>query len=161
MSSATFQKAIAAVLEREGGYVSDPHDNGGETNFGISKKAYPELDIAALSIDQAVEIYRRHYWDRVRGDELPAAIAWCVFDQAVNRGVSAAIRTLQQVLGVAMDGVIGPATLQAARTSDQYRVVARLQAEAVLAYARHEDWARFGRGWTRRAIETAMEAQTA
>ena len=64
MSAEAFAKAIAFTLQREGGHVNDPDDPGGETNFGLSKRAYPYLDIAGLTLDQATHIYRRDYWDR-------------------------------------------------------------------------------------------------
>lgn len=156
-----FQRAVAAVLEREGGYVNDPNDPGGETKYGISKRVYSDLDIRSLSIDDAIVIYKRDYWDRIRGDELPRPVAWCVFDQAVNRGVGAAIRTLQVAVGVQPDGVLGPLTLRACQTADTYGLVEKLQTEAVLAYARLPTFHIYGRGWVRRAIGTAMEAQTA
>lgn len=159
--SSVFERAVAAVLKREGGYSNDPRDNGGETKYGISKRAYPQLNIASLTIDQAIEIYRRDYWLKIRGDDLPRSVAWCVFDQAVNRGVGAASMTLQRALGVMVDGSIGPETIAAARRADWFNLVANIQAEAVVAYADLDDWRHFGRGWTRRAITTAMEAQLA
>ena len=159
--STTFATAVAAVLKREGGYSNDPRDPGGETNYGISKRAYPDLDIRTLTTEQAIAIYRRDYWDAVRGDEMPRPVAWCLFDQAVNRGVVAAIKALQRALGAKPDGVLGPATMAVIKQADTYELVEHLQAEAVLAYAALPTFATYGRGWVRRAIGTAMEAQTA
>lgn len=75
------------MLQREGGYVSDPADTGGETNFGISKRAYPNLDIPNLTPEQAAAIYKRDYWDAINADQLPANIRELAFDAAVNQGV--------------------------------------------------------------------------
>ena len=61
-----FEDCIDKVLEHEGGYVNDPNDLGGETNFGVSKKAYPDLDIKNLTRDEAKEIYRKDYWERYK-----------------------------------------------------------------------------------------------
>src|SRR5207302_958519 len=68
---ATFDKAIGTVLEHEGGYSFDPNDPGGETKYGISRKAYPGLDVKALTLDQAKAIYKRDYWiySRIQDEE--------------------------------------------------------------------------------------------
>lgn len=82
-----FDKAIKVVLAHEGGYVNDPNDLGGETNFGISKRSYPTVDIKNLTREQAVEIYRGDWWERYRyGDIEDLDVATKVFDLAVNMG---------------------------------------------------------------------------
>ena len=80
----TFDTAVTAVLSYEGGYVNDPNDPGGETNWGISKRAYPNLDIRNLTRDRAIQIYRRDYWDSLGCDQFPPAIVIALFDSAVN-----------------------------------------------------------------------------
>ena len=87
-----FDRAIDFVLRHEGGYVNDPRDPGGETNFGISRRAYPTLDIKNLTKEQATGIYRKDYWDKVGGDILPWPWDLILFDTAVNQGVAWAIR---------------------------------------------------------------------
>lgn len=84
----TANDAIQRVLQREGGFVDNPADRGGATNFGISQKAYPKLDIANLTEADAARIYKRDYWDRINADKLPANIREMAFDAAVNQGVS-------------------------------------------------------------------------
>ncbi len=60
-----FQKAVDDLIDNwEGGYVNDPHDSGGETNFGISKRSYPDMDIKDLTREDAEEIYYRDFWMR-------------------------------------------------------------------------------------------------
>ncbi len=115
-----FALAVSFVLakEIEGGYVNDPRDPGGETNFGISKRSYPNLDIRGLTKDDAIAIYRRDYWDAVQGDALPPVIAVAVFDAAVNQGRSPAITLLQRAAGVTADGRLGPLTLAAVQAAD-------------------------------------------
>ena len=87
-------EAINRVLEREGGFVDDPADRGGRTNFGISQRAYPDLDIANLTRDEAARIYKRDYWDFIGADDLPENIREIAFDTAVNQGPGFARRAL-------------------------------------------------------------------
>jgi lysozyme family protein len=112
----TFQELIPHVLQSEGGYVFDPLDRGGETRYGISKRAFPQENIQTLTKERATELYRRHYWEPIKGDQLPTWLRYTVFDFAVNAGVRRAIEMLQRLAGVKVDGVLGPKTLEAART---------------------------------------------
>lgn len=145
-----FDSLIGRVLSHEGGYSLDPRDPGGETQWGISKRAYPAVNIRALTRDQAIEIYRRDYWARVQGDKLPAAVAFQVLDAAVNHGVGTAIRWLQRAVGVADDGVIGPLTLAAVAAAPAADLVLLFNAERLEFYAKLSTFDAFGKGWTRR-----------
>lgn len=91
-----FDKIISYVLTFEGGYVNDPDDPGGETNLGISKKAFPDEDIKNLTVARAKELYHAKYWNAVHGDDLPAGMDACVVDFAVNAGVTRALAMLQE-----------------------------------------------------------------
>lgn len=109
-----WEKAIDFVLRMEGGYSNDPHDPGGETKYGISKKSYPNLDIKNLTDQQAREIYKKDYWEACNCDELPTSFAIGTFDCAVNQGVGKAKRILQIALDMEnIDGIIGPKTIAA------------------------------------------------
>jgi len=92
----SFDQAVRFVLEREGGYSADAVDPGGETNFGISKRAYPDLDIRHLTQEGAVAIYKRDYFLAAGCDLLTPGMALVVFDSAVNCGVSRAKEWLSQ-----------------------------------------------------------------
>jgi lysozyme family protein len=83
----TFQNALTFVLKWEGGYSNDPVDPGGETKYGISKRAHPNVDIKNLTKEQAGEIYRKEYWTAMSCDSMTPSVAICVFDSAVNCGV--------------------------------------------------------------------------
>ncbi len=85
-----FERAIAFVLRHEGGYVNDPRDPGGETKFGISKRAYPGFDIKNLTEEQAIEIYRKDYWDRAGCGVLDWPLCLVHFDACVNLGLARA-----------------------------------------------------------------------
>ena len=147
----TFDTAVSEVLRQEGGYTNDPHDPGGETNFGIDKRSHPDVDIRNLTEDAARVIYKREYWDKSGCEHLPTAVAIQVFDAAVNQGVGTAIRMLQEAIGkVQVDGVLGPRTLAAAADP---RVVTAFAARRILRYASGENFGRYGRGWVNRAVE--------
>lgn len=145
-----FDSLIGRVLSHEGGYVNDPKDPGGETQWGISKQSYPNVDIRSLKREQAIELYRRDFWQRVQGDKLPAAVAFQVLDAAVNHGIGNAVRWMQRAAGVADDGVIGPRTLAAISATSPADLVLLFNAERLDFYAKLGTFDRFGRGWTRR-----------
>lgn len=116
---ADFKKAIKVILLHEGGYVFDKRDPGGETNFGISKKSYPDLDIKKLTVEQATEIYLRDYWLKLKLEQInDDRIALIIFDHAVNTGTHNTIRMVQKSVGVEVDGVIGNVTIKAVNQSD-------------------------------------------
>ena len=96
----SFDRAVALVLKHEGGYVNDSRDPGGETRYGISKRAYPDVDILRLTEDEAKAIYKRDYWDTLRPDEIPEPLAICLFDAAVNMGAVTSVRLLQTTLNL-------------------------------------------------------------
>lgn len=111
-----YMTAILKVIEHEGGaeITNKATDRGGLTKYGISKKSYPHLDIASLTLDQAIAIYKSDYWDKIQGDKIKSySVAFAIFDQAVNRGVVPAVRNAQKSVGVKDDGILGPATLNA------------------------------------------------
>ena len=145
-----FDYFIERVLAHEGGYVNDPRDPGQETRWGISKRAYPHLDIRNLTRAQAVDIYRRDFWQRVRGDELPREFAFQALDAAVNHGIGNAVRWMQRAAGVADDGVIGPVTLAAVQRAQPADLVLRFNAERLRFYAKLTTFGTFGRGWVNR-----------
>lgn len=88
--SENFERAVAFVLRHEGGFTNDNRDPGGETKFGISKRAYPHLDIKGLTEAEAKEIYRRDYWDRAGCGSLDWPLCLVHFDSCVNLGVGRA-----------------------------------------------------------------------
>jgi lysozyme family protein len=122
---ADFEKAIQKVLRHEGGYVHHPRDPGGETNFGITDRLDGKVDglidvdgngsgditVKALREEQARVIYKREFWDKMRGDEIKnQQVAEIVFDAYVNMGPRA-LKLLQKEIGVEADGVFGPVTI--------------------------------------------------
>jgi len=154
----TFDQAFERLLGHEGGYVDHPSDPGGETNWGISHRSYPELDIKTLTQDAAKAIYRRDYWDRVRCDDLPDDLRFALFDAAVNSGTRRAVIWLQKAVDAEEDGVIGPETLQAVARAAPGRTVRVYNGQRLQFMASLPTWPRFGRGWANRIAENLMEA---
>jgi len=122
------EKFIRIVLLSEGGskYTNNPNDAGGETKYGISKKAFPNVDIKNLTEVDAILLYKKMYYDACKcdlfNDEL---LALHVFDFGVNSGISRSIKTLQSVIGVKADGIIGKQTIEKSNSgnyTEQYRI---------------------------------------
>jgi lysozyme family protein len=170
-----FDRMFDLVVAHEGGFTSDPADPGNwtggaidvgtcrGTKCGISAAAYPDLDIANLTLDDAKSLYRRDYWDRIAGDQLPPAVALLTFDAAINNGAGHAVRWLQQAAGVTQDDVIGPKTLAAIeRIAEGPNGIAELSTELLaqrLAFmAALPTWKTFGLGWARRLCRLPYEA---
>lgn len=154
----SFDKAIVFVLSHEGGYSNDQNDPGGETNFGISKRAYPDEDIRGMTRERAIQLYRRDYWDACKCDELPPQLALMTFDIAVNQGPSVARQLLQEAVVVRVDGVLGTATLQAAAKQDMKQSLSRLTSLRCDRYGKTKNVTLYGKGWFRRAISCLMTA---
>ena len=153
-----FEEIIDIVLEHEGGYVNDPDDPGGETNFGIAKRSHPEVDIANLDEQGAKDIYKVHYWYKNRVDEMPDQLKHIYFDMCVNQGRGRAVKILQRAAvakgaDIEVDGGLGPKTLAAVSNVELDRVRAyRIKYYADLV-TRKPDLEKFYFGWFRRGLE--------
>jgi len=153
-----FNEAFERVIGAEGGYVNDSRDSGGETKYGISKRAYPGEDIAGMTLERARELYRRDYWSPAGCDAVPDGVKFDLFDMAVNSGVKTAIRTLQRAVGTEPDGVLGPVTLQAIQSMHAARLVARFNGHRLQFMSSLSTWPAFGRGWANRIAKNLIEA---
>lgn len=170
---ASFDAALAHVLEMEGGWTEDPHDPGGPTNQGITLGVYAAVRGVTLDATNTAamkeelrripegtvrEIYHRRYWRLSAADTLPDAIAFMHFDAAVNHGVGAAARFLQEAAGVDVDGEIGPQTRAAVAEAPVATLLERYAEIRRARYRRLPHFWRFGRGWLRRADLTLSRA---
>jgi lysozyme family protein len=164
-----FEEAFARLVDplHEGGYVNDPNDPGGETKYGISKRAYPEEDIKNLTLDRAAVLYRRDYWEPAGCDLVPDALRYQLFDLAVNTSQRGrpreAVKLLQRAAGmppVEQDGIIGTHTLMAVQAFDPYRLLTRLQGQAISYYTSipPERRDRYLAGWMNRLAANMKEA---
>lgn len=154
----SFEQAFEIVIGHEGGYVDNPADPGGETKFGISKRSYPGVEIASLTIDEAKAIYRRDYWDKAGCDVCAPGLALIVFDAAVNNGVGRAVRWLQTAVGASADGVLGPRTRAAVQAADPLAALTEVHAQRMQFMTSLDTWATFGRGWSRRLAQLPWQA---
>ena len=110
-----------------------------------------------MTLDRAKLIYKRDYWDSVKGDVLPAKLNTIVFDAAVNQGVDAAIKMLQKAVGVAQDGILGRDTLLAVTTKSGRDLCCKLLTERAMRYIGTRGFDNYGRNWFRRLFVVAME----
>ncbi len=152
-----FQHCIDRILAEEGGLSDHPADPGGLTNYGISQREYPTLDIATLTLDDAQALYRRDYWQPINGDNLPTGLDLLLLDCAINQGPDTAIKLLQQALRIKDDGVLGPKTLAAAERA-MPDVLDNFAAERALRYEFNRNEETFGRGWYRRLLRMHRHA---
>lgn len=158
-----FEKAVDYVIKNEGGYVFDEDDPGGETNYGISHRSYPNLDIKHLSLQDAKKIYFCDYWHKKGFDEIPDdAIATQLFDLSVNLGLRPAVIVLQRALrsvgiNVQEDGLMGSQTLSGVKKSEPRCLLAAIKSEAAGYYrmlARYRPGQeKFLNGWLNRAYK--------
>lgn len=161
-TEAAAETALDLILRHEGGLSNDPDDRGGLTNWGISSRAYPHLDIEELTRDEARAIYRRDYLAMIRFDDLPPAVAIVVADAAVNHGIQRAAKMLQRTVGAHPDGEVGPATLCAVREHTAEDVAVEFTHARLLFYRdlarRRPEQGKFSRGWELRALRTLYAA---
>jgi lysozyme family protein len=127
-----FDSAFEHVMQSEGGYVWDKDDAGGETNLGVTAGAWAAYtgkpvvsgEMKALTKDTVKPFYKAMYWDKVKGDDLPAGVDYAIFDFAVNAGVGRAAKFLQRSVGAVDDGVIGSGTLGLVAKADPQKLLA-------------------------------------
>jgi len=153
-----FDTAFTRLIDSEGGYTNNPADPGGETKFGISKRAYPHLDIANLTLEQAKAIYKTDYWNKALCPSFPDPLRFQLFDTAVNSGPRQAVVLLQRGLGVADDGVAGPKTFEAiSKINNVPALTIRFIAARLKFMTGLPGWEHFGRGWARRIADNMEE----
>ena len=161
-----FDKCLEMLLKHEGGFVNHPKDPGGMTNLGVTKAVYDkwigrastEAEMRALTPKDVAPIYKKNYWDKVRGDDLPSGADWACFDWAVNSGSGRPAKALQRIVGATQDGAIGPQTLKMVASEDPKMIVEKMYDQRQAFYENLKTFETFGRGWTRRNKETKETA---
>jgi len=161
-----FEKCLDMLLAHEGGFVDHPKDPGGATNLGVTLATYEQWvgrsvtvgEMKTLTPEMVAPIYKANYWDKVRGDDLPAGVDWCAFDWAVNSGSKRPAKAIQKFVGASQDGAIGPKTLQKIISAEPKEIIKSVHDTRQKFYERLKTFEHFGRGWTRRNKETLEQA---
>jgi len=156
------------VLKHEGGYVNDPRDPGGRTNLGVTQRAWEawlvrtvtESDMRALTPEKVKPFYKAMYWDKIKGDQLPAGVDYAAYDLAVNSGVGRAAKYLQEIAGVVADGAIGPKSLEAIKACNPKELADALCDMRLTFLKRLPTFETFGKGWSRRVAEVKARADS-
>lgn len=156
-----WDKCFQLVLKNEGGYVNNPKDPGGMTNLGVTKRVWEEwvgrevdeAEMRALTPDLVKPLYKKNYWDKIKGDDLPDGLDYAAYDLAVNSGTGRAAKYLQQIAGVPADGVIGPKSLEAIKACPADEAVDALCDMRLDFLQKLPTWDTFGKGWGRRVEE--------
>lgn len=154
---ANFDIAIQKTLGHEGLLSNDPDDSGGLTKYGISQRAYPNEDIANLTIDRAKFIYKRDYWDSAKLDSIVSQkIAESIFDFAVNAGVETSVRFAQEVVGTDADGIVGKNTIYAINIFNERLFMAEFRLKKIERYVgiidKKPTQIKYLKGWIKRAL---------
>lgn len=163
------KRAIDRLLKLEGGYVNDSADPGGETNFGICKRSYPNVDIKHLTREEAAEIYFHDWWEKYGYAKINSdAIAFRLLDQAVVSGPHSAHMVLQRAVNEMMgypyllaDGVLGPKSVAAVNdltpTSTSRRLLITAHQREAISFFRSLNKRRFLQGWINRVMTPVDE----
>lgn len=166
----TFEQCLDITLRHEGGFIWHPADKGGPTNRGITLKVLADWrgnpatpdDVRYLELSEVREIYKARYWKPVKAELLPEGLDLCAFDMAVNHGVGRAVRLMQEAVGVARDGVLGPKTLKALQAMllpQLIRLVCHERREFYQSIVRHNQSQKvFLNGWMNRADDIEKKA---
>jgi lysozyme family protein len=151
-----FDAAWRFIQQSEGGGVTtnDPDDPGGLTKWGISKRAFPEVDIALLTENGARQLFRDYYWTPCQCELLPPQIAVAVADAAFNQGVRRATVLLQRALRVEEDSIVGPETIAAAERAIPKDLLMDFLSHRAVAYAGGKP--KYIRGWMRRLFSLQL-----
>ncbi len=145
MNASDYKVVCDWIEHAEGGYVNNPNDPGGETKFGISKASFPNLDIANLTMDEAMSIYNKRYWQPIQLDNYPLPIALFLFDTAVLQGVSSAVKLINEIT-IDVNAIKG--------------TILKLLPMRLWVLALDQNYSIFGRGWTNRIADLINEINT-
>ena len=161
-----FARALSLVLKHEGGWSDHPADPGGATMKGITLSVFRQYvepkatkdDLRRITDAQVASVYRKQYWDVVKGNDLPDGVDYAVFDFAVNSGPSRSAKYLQSIVGAKQDGKIGPDTLAKARAMVRATIINDLCDKRMAFLKGLKAWTTFGKGWTSRVSSVRAEA---
>jgi lysozyme family protein len=163
-----WQKSFELMLKSEGGFVNHPSDPGGMTNLGVTKATWEnwvgresdEAEMRSLTPEKVEPLYKKKFFDAVRGDELPVGLDYLLFDFAVNAGAGRAIKTLQSAVGVTPDGGFGPLTMAAVQAIEPQELIERFSQAKEDFYRSLNTFNVFGKGWLNRVADVKLKANS-
>jgi lysozyme family protein len=158
MASSNWDQVFKHVVDSEGGYSNHPDDPGGPTYRGVTLATYRNYvdkkgtisDLKSMTTKEIKDLYKKQYWDPVKGDQLPSGVDALAFDFAINSGPAQAVRELQRVVGAKVDGVIGPETMAKIRAYNPAAFVKDYAQQRMGFLKGLKNWGTFGNGWTNR-----------
>lgn len=162
-----YDESLRRLLKHEGGYTNHPSDPGGPTKYGITihdyrkyvNKSGTAADVKAMTLEQAMGIYRARYWDSQKCDLLPSGVDYAIFDYGVNSGIGRSGKVLRRLLGMPDNThVITNAVVSAANKRDAAELVKAICDERLAFLKRLRTWPTFGKGWGRRVAEVRAHA---
>lgn len=153
-----FKVSLKEVLKHEGGWSDHPSDPGGATMKGATLATFrlyvnpkgTKAELKNITDAQLETVYRRQYWDKVLGAQLPDGVDFAMFDFGVNSGPSRAVKFVQKIVGTAQDGKMGPKTIEAIKKMGARTVINKLCDDRIAFLKRLKTWSTFGKGWSRR-----------
>jgi lysozyme family protein len=171
-----WDKSFDMVIAHEGGFTNDQRDSGnhlpdgrqGCTMWGCTQtnwEAYvghkvTQDDMRALKKEDVKPLYKRDYWDAVKGDELPSGVDYAAFDFAINAGAKRSRVMLQRALGVADDGIIGNNTMNAIKAANGEQFLNKFSEAKTNFYKSLSNFNVYGTGWLRRVADVQKAATT-
>jgi len=168
-----FEKSLELILASEGGFQTESADSGnklpdgraGSTNLGVTQANWEAFlghpvtwnDMKALTSQTVSPFYKKKYWDKVMGDELPTSVDFMMFDFAINHGVGGCVKVMQGVVGVPMDGGMGPQTLNAIKAIPVQQLIQKFS-NAKEAYYKSLNNPTYEKGWLNRVAKVENDA---
>ena len=161
-----WDKSFDFVIVNEGGFVNNPKDPGGPTNWGCTQKVWESFvghpvtvdDMKALTKEDVKPLYKRNYWDAIHGDALPSGLDYCLFDCAINSGVGRAAKFIQEIVGVFADGAIGNNTVTAINQMNTVTMINEFSDKRQAFLESLKTFPVFGKGWTKRVTEVRIKS---
>ena len=169
-----WDKSFNLVINSEGGFTNDQRDSGnhlpdgrqGSTMLGCTQanwEAYvghkvTQDDMKKLTKDDVMPLYKKNYWDAVKGDDLPSGVDYAAFDFAINAGPAASRKMIQRALGVTADGAFGPMTMAAIQKADAKELLQKFSDAKTNFYKSLSNFNVYGKGWLQRVADVQAVA---
>jgi lysozyme family protein len=174
MMLSNWDKSCDMVLAHEGGFTNDQRDSGnhlsdgraGSTMLGCTQANWEAYvghqvtwdDMKKLTKDDVKPLYKKNYWDAVKGDDLPSGVDYAAFDFAINAGPAASRKMIQRALGVTADGAFGPMTMAAIKAADAKELMHKFSEAKTNFYKSLSNFNVYGTGWLRRVADVQTVA---